>query len=255
MAYPDPLDPATPSDADISGQGDDRIREFKRAVIQRLLSFFTDVNVDPLVPKHGSIPVTIFDDDSVDGKFLKVASVPADRVIGGGGGGGAPGPNTVNSAALQDNAVTNAKIADNSVDARTIAPDSVGNSELQDDAVNTANILDNAITRPKIAAVTRGVLGYVTKGAFNVPAGNLLAGPTYRKVINIPVALNGVVSPDAMAIVYSVAMADSVIIAANIVGGNIVCGIRDYENQGTKDLSGTVLNWLVIQPYAGAVPE
>lgn len=256
MAYADPVDPATPGDPDIAGQGDDRIREFKRGIRQRLMSFFIDVDADPLVPKHASIPVDVFNDDSVDGKFLKVASVPADRVIGGGGGGGAPGPNTVNSAALQDNSVTNLKIGDNAVDERTIAPDSVGNSEMKDDAINTAEIVDNAITRPKIAAATRGVLAYITKGSFNVPAGNLLAGPTYHKTIDIPVAINGVVPPNAIGIINPEHSGDGIIFDALIVGGNkIRVEARDTDNSGAKDLSGTVIHWMVVQVYAGAVPE
>ena len=256
MAYADPVDPATPGDPDIAGQGDDRIREFKRGIRQRLASFFVNVDADPLVPKPNSIPVDVFADNSVDGKFLKVATIPADRVIGGGGGGAAaPGPNSVNSAALQDNAVTNLKLGDNAVDERVIAPNSVGNSEMKDDAINTPELVDSAVTRPKIATVTRGVLGRVTKGSYVVPAGNLLAGPTYRKDINIPVAVNAVVAPDAMAIVYSPAFKDSVVIAPVVIAGNISCGIRDFENQGTKDMSGTTLHWMVIQPYDGAVVE
>lgn len=255
MAYADPVDPATPADSDISGQGDDRIREFKRGIRQRLLSFFFDVDADPLVPKDGVLRSEMFPDDEIDGSKLAPGSVNADRLSGGGGGGGGVTDNSVYTAALQDNSVTHPKLANNAVEADKIADGAVTGPKIANAVVNTVHLVDGAVNRPKLAAPMRGVLGYVTKGAFNVPAGNLLSGPTYRKVINIPVALNAVVSPNAMAIVYSVAMADAVIIAANIVGGNIVCGIRDYENQGTKDLSGTVLNWMVIQPYEGAVPE
>lgn len=254
MAYADPVDPATPADSDIAGQGDDKIREFKRGLRERLISFFVDIDADPLVPLHGSIPVDVFDDDSVDGKFLKTASIPADRLIGS--GLGTVGPNSVGPTQLQDNAVTNLKLGDNSVDARVIAAGAVGNTELAADAVNTNNILDNAVTRPKIATATRGVFGYITRGDFAVPAGNMLVGPTYHKTIDIPVVINGVNSPDAMPIISPVYSGAGIIFDALIVGGNkIRVEARDVDNAGTKDLSGTVIHWMVVQVYDGATPE
>lgn len=49
MAFVDDLDPLTPDGSDLVSQGDDRIRETKRALIERLLSVFADVNADPMV--------------------------------------------------------------------------------------------------------------------------------------------------------------------------------------------------------------
>lgn len=55
MAYADPLDPVTPAGSEGLVNGDDRIREMKRAIIQRLLSVFVDVDVDPLQLKITAI--------------------------------------------------------------------------------------------------------------------------------------------------------------------------------------------------------
>lgn len=48
MAYTEALDPETPADGDLASEGDDSIRQFKRAIIERLLTVFKDVDVDPL---------------------------------------------------------------------------------------------------------------------------------------------------------------------------------------------------------------
>jgi len=56
MAYSDPLDPTTPGPDSYVHEGDDRIREFKRAVIARLETVFTSVNADPLEFRQGVIP-------------------------------------------------------------------------------------------------------------------------------------------------------------------------------------------------------
>lgn len=55
MVYVNPLDPATPAATDPVGQGDDRMRELKAAVIERLASVFVDVNTDPMVLRDVSV--------------------------------------------------------------------------------------------------------------------------------------------------------------------------------------------------------
>jgi hypothetical protein len=175
MPYGDPLDSATPTDLDMAGQGDDRLRELKRALRARLGSFFVDVDANPLVPQPGSIPpATVFLDGTIPGTKLAVGSVPADRIIGGGGGGGL-GPNTVSTSALQDGAVTNPKIADNAVDARTIAPGAVGASEMANDAVNTANLINGAVRREKMNADLIAKLVAKGSAVFQFPAATVLA--------------------------------------------------------------------------------
>jgi hypothetical protein len=57
MAYTDPLDPITPTDADRVSGGDDRIRELKRALIERFSTIIEDLDDDPLVLKDEVFPV------------------------------------------------------------------------------------------------------------------------------------------------------------------------------------------------------
>lgn len=55
MAYVDPIDPTTPGDGSDASLGDDRIRELKRALIERLATFFSNVDGDPLDSYIGRI--------------------------------------------------------------------------------------------------------------------------------------------------------------------------------------------------------
>jgi len=58
---------------------------------------------------------------------------------------------TIATADIADNAVTSAKLATNSIDATNLAANSVGASELADNAVDTAALADDAVTSAKIA--------------------------------------------------------------------------------------------------------
>ncbi len=58
---------------------------------------------------------------------------------------------TIATADIADNAVTAAKLATNSIDATNLAANSVGASEIADNAVDTAAIADDAVTSAKIA--------------------------------------------------------------------------------------------------------
>lgn len=59
--------------------------------------------------------------------------------------------NLVNTASIEDDAVTNDKIADNAVDTAQIVDDAVTNDKIADDAVDTAQLVDDAVTADKIA--------------------------------------------------------------------------------------------------------
>lgn len=67
MAYADPLDQTVPVENDFVSQGDDYIREVKRALRQRINSFFQDVDADPLVPKDGIITTAMIADEAITG--------------------------------------------------------------------------------------------------------------------------------------------------------------------------------------------
>lgn len=73
MAYADPLDPLTPPGSEGMVTGDDRIRELKRAIIQRLLSVFVDVDVDPMQLKTSAIGSTV--------GFVNIATAVAQVIL------------------------------------------------------------------------------------------------------------------------------------------------------------------------------
>ena len=55
MPYTNALDPTTPLGSDPVSAGDDQIRSVKAALIERINSWFGDVNADPWVPQAGRI--------------------------------------------------------------------------------------------------------------------------------------------------------------------------------------------------------
>ena len=55
MPYGTVYDDTVPAGSDFLSLGDDAIREFKDAIKERIESFFTDIDADPLVPKDSSI--------------------------------------------------------------------------------------------------------------------------------------------------------------------------------------------------------
>lgn len=65
MAFANPLDPTTPTDADLTSEGDDRIREIKAALIERLAQVIEGwPDDDPLTLKYSALsgvptPVTV----------------------------------------------------------------------------------------------------------------------------------------------------------------------------------------------------
>jgi len=71
------------------------------------------------------------------------------------------GANGVDTAAIQDGAVTAAKIANDTITATQVAANAIGSSELADNAVDTAAIADGAVTPAKMA----------TTGRFTFPTG------------------------------------------------------------------------------------
>ena len=61
MAYSEPLDIATPGDNDPISQGDNAIRQFKRAILERLNTLIEDVAADPWVLKEGAVSESFSD--------------------------------------------------------------------------------------------------------------------------------------------------------------------------------------------------
>lgn len=126
MAFNDVIDDTTPADDEERHLGDDRIRELKRALNERLASFLANwPDVDPLVLKATAVP----------NDFIVAAMIGAAQV---------------GTAELADLNVTTGKLADGAVTSVKIADLTIQSGDLADDAVLTAKIIDEAVTEDKI---------------------------------------------------------------------------------------------------------
>jgi hypothetical protein len=81
MAYPDPFNLATPADTDLRGQGDDRIRELKRALDQRFGTVFTGMDVDPLTFIAGIIPGAAIANGAINLARMAAGSVDTAQLL------------------------------------------------------------------------------------------------------------------------------------------------------------------------------
>jgi hypothetical protein len=125
MPYADPFDSTTPIAAEASSQGDDRIRELKRAIEQRMADLANNWPAGPVTPK-----------------------IPLLAIITG---------------MLADKAVTGAKIADDTITALQIAIGAVGTAELADGGVTGDKVAANAIDTVHVAllAITDALIASV----------------------------------------------------------------------------------------------
>lgn len=73
MPYADPLDPLTPGGSAGLVDGDDRIREMKRAIIQRLGSIVVDVDANPLQLKTTAL--------GTQGVYANIATAVAQAIL------------------------------------------------------------------------------------------------------------------------------------------------------------------------------
>lgn len=134
MPYADPLDPTTPADNDVVSFGDDRIREFKRGLIQRLSTVFTNTDSDPLVFLAGIVP----------GAAVAALGIGTAQIA----------LQAVTAAQILNATITAAQIAASTIVASNLAAGAVDNVALGVNAVSTSNIIDAAITDSKISAVS-----------------------------------------------------------------------------------------------------
>ena len=101
MPYSNPLDPTTPADTDLRSQGDDRIREVKAALLERLLTVFVDMNINPLAFIAGVIPTAALANLAVaTAKLADLSVTPAKLAL-----------LAVTTPTINDLAVTNPKVA------------------------------------------------------------------------------------------------------------------------------------------------
>lgn len=247
MAYANPLDPTTPSGGANANQLDDRIRECKAALVERLLTLVTDVNLDPLVLKPSVVSQSSIADNAINQAKMADASVGtaelidrnitaikiallaitaaeiADSTITQ----LKMADNSVGTAEIIDANVTNAKLAANAVTQSKMADDSVGTAEIIDANVTTAKILDANVTTPKIAddnvtepklsAALRGaVLEFVSGQRTLTQAETSLATDQYREY---DVTCTGAIVGDRPVIAYWTATNYPTTGAADATGG------------------------------------
>lgn len=145
------IDTAEPTDARAVSQGDDRIRETRRYLSERMADIFVDANSSPLVVKDGRIGTGPLADLAVTTAKLAADAVTQSKIA----------DDAVGTDQIIDDAVDGTKVADDSIDAphlkansvtsAKIADGAVGESELATSAVITGKVADGAITAPKIA--------------------------------------------------------------------------------------------------------
>ena len=149
MAYPSgDIDTTIPTDANLLEEGQARIRETRRYLLERLTSIFVDPDADPLVLQDGTVATSIIADLAVTAAKIALA--------------------TITTAQLADAAVTGAKIADTTITEDNMGAGSVGTAELIDLSVTNAKIIgldgsklvDGSVATAAIAAaaITTGLI-------------------------------------------------------------------------------------------------
>lgn len=150
MPFSNPLDPATPSGGSNANQLDDRIREVKAALIERLLTLVTDVDLNPLVMKPLTVPVGALVDGAVTAPKLAANAVTQVAMADASVGTAEIIDLNVTTAKINDGAVTAVKIANGSVGTTKMAAASVDATILADNGVVTSKILDANVTAAKL---------------------------------------------------------------------------------------------------------
>jgi len=159
MAYTEPWDEATPADTELISNGDDRIRELKRSIRQRLITVFPGwPAADPLVLAGGSVGNTQINPGALSG----------DRIANLGIGSAQLADGAVTAIKLLDGAVATAKLADGAVATAKIADNAVTQAKLADSSVSTSKVQAGGITVDKIASSVRDtslkIIGITAQG-------------------------------------------------------------------------------------------
>lgn len=223
-------DPATPADIDQSGQGDDRIRELKRALTERLARVWPNwPNGDPLtwtngiIPSAaitfaaGGVPAASLPAKSVTQALLALLSVgtpelidlavTAAKIANGAVGdaqlGAFPGShindNTIPGVKLIDASIGSSKYALLSVLTGILADGAVTTAKLADLSVSNQKVIDATLEIAKLSATARGLIAVTKYVDIAVALTTLGARATLTLA---PVALAGVVQNDFVAVAY-----------------------------------------------------
>lgn len=142
MGYVYPLDPATPADGNYLKEGDDRIREAKAAIRERLATIFTDPDAQPLAFIAQIIGTAAIADAAITLAKMAANSVSTNHLVDG----AVTDPKIVS--------MTGSKLLDNSVVAAKIVDGNITESKLGAGAVSTVKLADLAVIAAKIAAET-----------------------------------------------------------------------------------------------------
>lgn len=149
MPYSNPLDPTTPSSTALRSEGDDRIREAKAAIRERLLTIFQNVDANPLAFIAGIIPNAALGSDIV-----------------------------ITTARLDNLAVTTPKVADSAITTPKVADDAITFAKLLTAMRSKMPQFRSAIVSlPSLTAFAAGSVTdfaagiSVTAGTFNHIAG------------------------------------------------------------------------------------
>lgn len=148
----------TPASSADLGEGDDRIRELKRQILDRLNSLVADAQVNPMALKANTVNTTQLVDSSVIAAKLAADSVTGVKILDGAITSAKLTDGLITTNKLQDGAITAAKLAAGSVTSAAILDGTIVAADLADGSVATAKLQDSAVTNVKIgdAAVSNG---------------------------------------------------------------------------------------------------
>lgn len=165
MPFLEPLDPATPDGSASAGEGDDRIRELKRAIIERVESFFVDIEGDPWVPKLDAINLAaVISDNTVPGAKLQDNSISLSKLAS------LPDVTGIVTTQIADGAITTPKLAD----------DAVTNDKLADNAVGSAQIASSVVRRVHLYGGLKADLCRFQSYTLVLGSAVIAAGEVYR---------------------------------------------------------------------------
>lgn len=163
MAYLNPLNPAQPADGNYLREGDDRIRETRAALIERLQTIFQNIDEQPLKFNNLVIPTEAIKDLAITGVKIALLSLNTDHYIDGSVtdvkinalDGAKIFDNTIAGPKLQDNSVSNSKLADSSVGTLELVDAAVSGTKIADGGVPNSKLVDDALTDVKLSAALR----------------------------------------------------------------------------------------------------
>lgn len=255
MAYLNPLDPTTPADGNFLREADDRIREIKAALIERLQTIFADINAQPLTFLPLIIPTSALAADVITNAKLADAAVNTENIIDNcitnvklvAMDGGKLIDNTVTGAKVVDGTLTNSKLADGTIATAKYADASVTTPKLADLSVTNSKLADNTIDGGKFSVALRQTLPRQAYTDFSISSFSL---PNNTSFETADLALAGVqsvdtciVSMDTSAVGWAAAMKLITFYGYVSSAGNV--RLRMQNNTGGP-VTVPTMNWRIM---------